>query len=147
MDCHLLAVPLHPLPQENFPESLITGIMPHKTQDAAAQTRFLAEGFSRKPSLWETFSDECAVLQCCVGGLLRVSCGGIQGVCHTPLQFPQNQSRPYLPGHRENYIRYRKNYIGHRKNYIRHNPNYIRPFFADFKLLKNKNLPSLGLIR
>ena len=65
--------------------------------------------------------------------LRRGSYGCVQGVCHTPLQFPQNQ-------YRQNYIGCRKNYIGHRKNYIRHNSNYIGPFLPDCNILKNKNI-------
>ena len=55
------------------------------------------------------------------------------GVCNTPLQMAQSQSR-------KNHFGCRKYYIGRRKNYIRHNPNYIRPFFCSCKRLKNKLL-------
>ena len=71
------------------------------------------------------------------------SCGGIQGVCNTPLQTAQSHNRSSFPKQAEKYIRCRKNYIGRRKNYIRHNSNYIRPFFATLQRPVNQKLTKL----
>ncbi len=81
------------------------------------------------------------------GGLRRGSCGGVKGVCHTPLQFPQNHNRPSFPKHPENYIGHGKNYVLCRKNYIRHNPNYIIPFFDICKCLEKQKVTHYCQIR
>ena len=93
---------------------------------------------------------DCADLRCCCGGLRCGSCGGIKGVCNTPLQMAQNHNRPSFPQLPKNYTGHRKNYVLCRKNYIRHNSNYIRPFFRHLQYIgkqivtkHHNNLPTL----
>ena len=115
--------------------------MPHKEQiiRKAKKQKAISHGIA-PPQGRVAYALNCAALQCRASGLRCVSCGGIQSVCHTFMQLPQNPNRTHFPEHPENYIGHRKNYVLCRKNYIRHNSNYIRPFFAVYKRLISKHL-------